>query len=527
MLWTDKYRPKSFDDVAGNVKQKQIIKTWVESWDNNDPQPPLLLVGSAGTGKTTIAYIIANEFSEYIELNASDKRSYDLLMNTIGESANTHSLFGNNRKLIIMDEVDGIHGTNDRGGTRALNKIIKESKQPIIMMANDLYSNKLTTIKKNVQVIKMDKIKSPSINKYLRDVVLKNEEIEVDKEVLMKLSKRSSGDLRSAINTLQALVENGGELTEEALDSTSQKDNTSTIFDTVTRVLKSKNPEHVKRSMFENTEDPTLVMEYIAENIPREYESNKEVKQAYEMISQADLYFGRTRSSQYYGYWKYSSDFMGVGVSTAKRETYRKYSKVMSPMAFSLMGRTRGKRALRDEIASKMEDKMHVSLQVAYTIFPYFEIMFENDEVAWEISDFLELEDDEIKFFRKKKIPKSVINKMEKIKAEMKEEEKEEWRNSIKEGIFREIPPQELEEIEEPVYIEEEIDDIDSHKNSTVVDIFDDFEDDELDEIANEYSLSNSPKSKLRKNKSSDDESKYKKEKEEELDKGQTTLFSF
>ena len=527
MLWTDKYRPKSFDDVAGNVKQKQIIQTWVDKWNNNDPQPPLLLVGPAGTGKTTIAHIIANEFSEYIELNASDKRSYDLLMNTIGESANTYSLFGNNRKLIIMDEVDGIHGTNDRGGTRALNKIIKESKQPIIMMANDLYSNKLTTIKKNVQVIKMDKIKSPSINKYLRDVVLKNEEIEVDKEVLMKLSKRSSGDLRSAINTLQALVENGGELTEEALDSTSQKDNTSTIFDTVTRVLKSKNPEHVKRSMFENTEDPTLVMEYIAENIPREYESNKEIKQAYEMISQADLYFGRTRSSQYYGYWKYASDFMGVGVSTAKRDTYRKYSKVMSPMAFSLMGRTRGKRAMRDEIASKMEEKMHVSLQVAYTIFPYFEIMFENDEVAWEISDFLELEDDEIKFFRKKKIPKSVINKMEKIKAEMREEEKEEWRNSIKEGIFREIPPQEVEEIEEPDIIEEEIDDMDSHKNSTVVDIFDDFDDDELDQIANEYSLSNSPKSKLRKKKSSDDESKPKKEKKEELDKGQTTLFSF
>ena len=268
--------------------------------------------------------------------------------------------------------------------------------------------------------------------------------------------------------------------------------------------MKSKNPEHVKRSLFENNEDPTLVMEYIAENIPREYESNLEVKKAYEMISQADLYFGRTRSSQYYGYWKYASDFMGVGVSVSKRDTYRKFSKVVSPMAFTMMGRTRGKRALRDQIASKMEEKMHVSLQVAYTIFPYFEIMFENDEVAWEISDFLELEDDEIKFFRKKKIPKSVINKMEKVKAEMREEEKEEWRKSIKDGIFREIPPQELEN-NEPDFIEEEIDDIDFHKNNTVIDIFDDFDDDELDEIANEYSLSNGPKSKLRKKKSSDD----------------------
>ena len=61
---------------------------------------------------------------------------------------------------------------------------------------------------------------------------------------------------------------------------------------------------------------------------------------------------------------------------------------------------------------------------------------------------------------------------------------------------------------------------------NTVIDIFDDFDDDELDEIANEYSLSNGPKSKLRKKKSSDDKSKEEK-KEEKLDKGQTTLFSF
>ena len=88
-------------------------------------------------------------------------------------------------------------------------------------------------------------------------------------------------------------------------------------------------------------------------------------------------------------------------------------------------------------------------------------------------------------------------------------------------------PPQEFEN-NDPDFIEEEIDDIDSHKNNTVIDIFDDFDDDELDEIANEYSLSNGPKSKLRKKKSSDASKEEKKDKKEEkLDKGQTTLFSF
>ena len=165
---------------------------------------------------------------------------------------------------------------------------------------------------------------------------------------------------------------------------------------------------------------------------------------------------------------------------------------------------------------------MHVSLQLAYTIFPYFEIMFENDETAWEISDFLELEDDEIKFFRKKKIPKGVITKMEKIKAEMREEEKEEWRNKIKDGIFREIPPQDSENEEENVNFDSDIVEESSPHNATVVDIFDDFSDEELDEIASELSTDGKSKTKLR------NDSKSKKEKDEEkLDKGQTTLFSF
>jgi replication factor C large subunit len=82
------------------------------------------------------------------------------------------------------------------------------------------------------------------------------------------------------------------------------------------------------------------------------------------------------------------------------------------------MGQTKGKRNLRDNIAEKMGEKLHVSKSVAFSSFPYFEIMFENDELAWEISNFLSLDDDEIKRFRKKKIPKKVISKMEKKKSE-------------------------------------------------------------------------------------------------------------
>lgn len=436
MLWTEKYRPKELQDVIGNKKEIKEIQEWVKKWKECQPQKPLLLVGPAGIGKTTLAHIIANHFSEYVELNASDKRSQEIIMNTVGESSSTRSLFGNNLKVIILDEVDGIHGTNDRGGVRAINKIIDKAKHPLILIANDFYSKRLTTIKTKCQVLKMGKIRSPSINKALREIA-KEEGIKVNPAALKELSKRANGDMRSALNTFQAIADEKETLELEDVENTSNKDERSTIINGVTAVLKSKTPSKVKKALIVE-EDPTLVMEYIAENIPREYKKKEEIKEAYDKIAKADLYFGRAQRSRNYGYWKYATDFMGVGVSNAKKETYKKFTKITSPTIFTKMGRNRGKRNLRDRIAEKMSQKMHISHAVAISMFPYLEVMFQDDELAWEIADFLELEKDEIKRFRKKVIPKKVINKKEKEKANLREAEKQERNKKLADKLLEE-----------------------------------------------------------------------------------------
>lgn len=447
MLWTDKYRPKTLKEILGNNKEKKIIQAWVDNWKEGNPQQPLLLVGPPGIGKTTFAQAIANEFSEYIELNASDKRSQDVIKSTIGESSSSRSLFGDEYKLIIMDEVDGIHGTNDRGGVKAIGEIIKTSKHPLILIANDFYSKRLQSIKPKCQVIKMAKIRSPTINKMLKDIA-KAEGIEYDKEALKLLSKKANGDIRSAINTFQALADTSHELSVEDVENVTTKDDRSTIIDGVMATLKSKNPKHVKDALRVD-EDPTLVMEYIAENVGREYTNKNELKKAYENLSNADLYFGRAQRTRNYGYWKYATDFMGIGVSVSKKETYKKFTPIRAPTVFTLMGRNRGKRNLRDGIAEKMSEKMHISNSVAISMFPYLEIMFQNDELAWEISDFLDLETNEIKRFRKKVIPKKVINKMEKKKEEMRIEERDRRAEEIKSQLFAGIPQEETVEEEE------------------------------------------------------------------------------
>lgn len=459
MLWTDKYRPQELSEVVGNTKEIKIIKDWVSAWKSNDPQIPLLLVGPPGIGKTTLAQIIAKEFSEHIELNASDKRSQDVIKSTIGESSSSRSLFGDEYKLIILDEVDGIHGTNDRGGVKAIGDIIKNSQHPMILIANDFYSKKLQTIKTKCQVIKMKKSRWNSIAKLLREIA-QAEGVDANPTALKEIALKSQGDVRSAINTLQALSSKDEPINIEDIENMKTKDSRSDIFNAITGVLKSKTPAHVKEAMWIE-EDPTLVMEYIAENIPREYKKKDEIKKAYDYISKADIFFGRTLSSRNYGYWKYASDFMGIGVSNSKHETYKKFTKIQTPTIFTLMGRNRGKRNLRDAIAEKMSKKMHVSHAVAVSMFPYLEIMFKDDELAWEISDFLELEETEIKRFRSRKIPKKVVDKMEKQKAQMRVEERDRRAEELKEQIVDVVCENELpfeipgidtaQDLEEPI----------------------------------------------------------------------------
>ena len=256
-----------------------------------------------------------------------------------------------------------------------------------VFHANDFYSKRLQSIKPKCTVIKMKKSRWNSISALLRKIS-QAEGVEVEPAALKEIAVKSQGDVRSAINTLQALADKDKVLDVSDVENMVTKDTRSDIFNAITAVLKSKTPAHVKEAMWIE-EDPTLVMEYIAENIPREYKKKDEIKKAYDYISKADIFFGRTNRSRNYGYWKYATDFMGIGVTSSKHETYKKFTKIQTPSTFRLMGSSRGKRNLRDNITERMFEKMHVSSGVAVSMFPYLEIMFQNDELAWEISDFL------------------------------------------------------------------------------------------------------------------------------------------
>lgn len=423
MKWVEKYSPKTLGDVLGNAKIKAEIEVWANKWSKGEPQKPLLLMGPPGVGKTTIAHLIGKEyFSETIEVNASDKRSYDILKRTIGEASQTRSLFQNGYKLIIMDEVDGINGRDDSGGVRAINETIKNTKQPLIMMANDPYSKRLTSIKSKCQAIKFTKVHSNTINAQLKRIC-ENEGITYDPEALKFLSKQSNGDLRSAITSLEAIVDQDKNITMDSISVISKKDGEQNIFDTVRTVLKSKNPEHVIEAMRVDAQ-PSLLIEFIAENIPKEYERTNEIAKAYEMIALADLNLGRAFRTQNYVYWKYAFLFMGRGVAASKKQTYKKFARYTGSSVFSKMSKSRKQKNLIAAVTEKMSKRLHTSPKELEKQLPFYEVLFEDNERAYDLKEYFKLDDEEVKLFRSRKIPASVEKK--RIKQLQKQQELEE-----------------------------------------------------------------------------------------------------
>ena len=424
MKWVEKYSPKKLGDVLGNAKIKAQIEVWANNWVQGIPQKPLLLMGPPGVGKTTMAHLVGKEyFSETIEVNASDKRSYDIIKRSIGEAAQTKSLFQEGKKLLIMDEVDGINGRDDSGGVKAINETIKNSKQPLIMMANDPYSKRLTSIKNKCQALKFTKIHSNSINAQLKRICAQ-EDISYDPEALKLLSKQSNGDLRSAITSLEAIVDESKQVTVDSISVISKKDTEQNIFDTVRTVLKSKTPEHVIEAMRVDAQ-PSILLEFIAENVPREYERVDEIAKAYENLALADLNLGRAFKTQNYTYWKYAFLFMGRGVANSKKQTYKKFARYTGSTVFSKLSKSRKRKNLVEAVTTKMGQRLHTSPKELEKHLPYYEVLFEDNERAYDLKEYFKLTDDEVKLFRSRKIPASIEKKrLKELKKKQKEEEK-------------------------------------------------------------------------------------------------------
>ncbi len=399
MSFLEKYAPKKIADIIGQSAAIMQVIEFLNTF-RQQKNKALIIYGPTGTGKTTSVYTIANEMNyELTELNASDFRGKDVIEQQIGSALRTGSLFGK-KKMILIDEAESFTAS-DRGGMAALIKLIKESRVPIILIALDIWNQKLKSLKSCATAIEFKKIHSATLNKYLQ-AILTAEGIEFEPLVTEFISKNSSGDVRAALTDLDMISAGKKKVTGEDLTSLEERPKEEKIFSAVQTVFKTEDLNE-SRNIIEKVDlEPEMVRLWITDNIANEYELPSEVAKAYNYASRADVFSGRILRRQSWELYKYVNDLVTAGVSASKERVYHKFTRYMPPSKLLRLYQTKSMREMKKAICAKFGTKLHASSRkIQQYYLPFMKNILKSKPAKESISQNLALEKEELAFLGK------------------------------------------------------------------------------------------------------------------------------
>ncbi len=431
MDWTEKYRPQTLDGVLGNPSAVNALREWARSWDSGiPPMRAVVLMGPPGVGKTTSAEALAREMGwGVVEMNASDQRKGSAIegiavrgsqFNTFDSDGSYLDAGSGGRKLIILDEADNFFGNNDRGAIPAVNELISTTKQPVILIVNDFYglSRKSNAIKTKTLQISYKRPQASTIAKALYKIA-ENEGVEVDPQAMEAIAENASGDMRAAIRNLESMAIGADSVTTEMSDNLSRRDSRTDLFGMLSAVFRSRDPMNARRAVMEVDEEPATKLLWIDENIPTEYIDPGDLVRGYDKLSRSAIFLGRAGRRQYYGFWSYASDYMSIGLNSAKMTDKTGRDRMRFPAYMTKMSRSRAVRGTKSSLEMKIALCMHCTAGRADSdVIPYISEMASSDPElrAGIVADLL-LDENELGFLIGKKADsKEVKTAMERAK---------------------------------------------------------------------------------------------------------------
>lgn len=388
MLWVEKYRPRTLEDVQGHSKALSELKHFIQNYERG----AALVYGKMGCGKTCSIYALARDLKlEVLEVNSSDVRNKERINSIVGQSSKQRSLFGKG-KLILVDEVDALSGQKDRGCIQALAKIVSESEFPIVLTAENPYEQRLSVLRHKCKMIDFSTLSYDGVFKILKKVC-NGEGIRYDELVLKDLARRSGGDARAAINDLQIVCATKKVL--ESLDDLGEREQKDSIINALKLIFKSRNPENVLNA-FDKTDlnlDECLL--WLDENLPKEYQG-VDLFNAYNFVSKSDVFKGRIVRWQHWRFLVYINALLTAGVALSKKKKYDGFVAYKPTSRILKIWKAKMKHAKRKAVAEKIAKNTRTSTRrVLNDTLPYLKFIFKKRK-GEDIIKELELSDDEV-----------------------------------------------------------------------------------------------------------------------------------
>ena len=268
--WLEKYRPKKLSEYYMSKKQLDVVKEWIKDFRNNveDAKPFLILHGTAGIGKTTLAYLILEYYNyEIIECNASDTRTKKTIQETLGQISKVSVCLDEHDKFkqtaILMDEIDGLNGGEYNSVQEIIDIITKDKDSkttkklcPVVCTCNSIKNKKLQLLMKHSVVLNINQPSNNDCNKLI--IKISNlEKFEIPDTIKAEIIEKAFGDYRQVI---LLLYEYYNKLTLNT-DSNYRNDNTcsdtcSDTLDTNTSLILYKNQNHNQNTIEDYIDDP-------------------------------------------------------------------------------------------------------------------------------------------------------------------------------------------------------------------------------------------------------------------------------